>query len=112
MCILLLLIVQIYFGGTELIWTVSASPYPGRLGKLPNVLCCLLSVATQQVCKFSSAGCWRAVEIYLKTIESGYQLGNCFIGDITIEDCVRAQCRKLIIVAYQLSNRTISEFFR
>ena len=48
----------------ELIWTISALPYPGRLGKLPNALYCLLQVATQQVCKFSSAGCQRVGKIF------------------------------------------------
>ena len=69
---------------------------------MPNALCCLLPVATQQVCKFSSADCQRAVEICLRIIESGNQLGNCFIWDIAIDDCARMQRRKLIIVAYRI----------
>ena len=70
----------------------SISPYPGQLGKMLNVLCYLLLVATQQVCKFSLAGCWQTVVpvICLRTIEGGNQLGTCFIWDITMENCVRA----------------------
>ena len=64
---------------------------PIWLGKMPNALCCLLLVATQQVCKFSPADCRRVVEICLRTIESGNQLGNCFIWDIATEDCGRAR---------------------
>ena len=44
----------------------SISPYLGQLGKMPNALCCLLPVATQQVCKFSSAGCRRVIEKMFK----------------------------------------------
>ena len=56
------------------------------LGKMLNALCCLLPDATQQVCKFSSASHWRAVEICLRAIGSGNQLGNCFIWDISTEE--------------------------
>ena len=63
---------------------------PRSAGKMLKALCCLLPVATQQVCKFSSADCQRAVEMCLRTIESGNQLGNCFNWDITNEDCARA----------------------
>ena len=57
-CILFLLIIQIYLGGTELhvMWKKSKSPYPGRLGNMLNALCCLLLIATQRVCKFSLTG--------------------------------------------------------
>ena len=77
--------VQIKLGETELILTKSIWPYLGQLGIVPNVLCYLLLVATQQVCKFSLAGCWHVVEICLRIIESANQLGF-FIWDITIED--------------------------
>ena len=95
-CILYLLIVQIYFGGAELICTVSISPYPVRLGKILKALCCLLPVATQQVCKFSSADCQLVVGICLRTSESGNQLGNCFIWDIAIEVVSEREVRKLL----------------
>ena len=65
-------------GGTGLIWTISISPYPSRLGKLLNALCLLL-VTTQQVCKFTSAGGGHVFQICLRTIESCNQLGNCNI---------------------------------
>ena len=90
-CILFLLPVHIYLGETELIWILSISPYPSRLDKMPNALSCLLPVATQQVCKFSSADCRRKVEIYFRTIESSNQLVKCFIWDIATEDCIRVQ---------------------
>ena len=87
----------------ELIWTISILPYPGRLGELLNVLCCVLPVATQQERKFSSAGCRRKVEICLRTLESGNHLGYCFIWDIAIEDCaLEREHRKTIIVAYPI----------
>ena len=57
-----------------------------QLDKMPNVLCCLLAAATQQECKFSSAGCWHENEINLRAMKSCNQLGNCFIWDIAIED--------------------------
>ena len=81
-----LLIVQIYLGGTELVWTNSISPYPGQLGKMLNVFCYLLPAATQKVCNYSSAGCRHVVEICLRAMESGNQLDNCLIWDIAIEE--------------------------
>ena len=57
----------------------SILPYPGQLGKIPNALCCLLPVATQQVCKFSSVGCQHAIKKCLRAFVNDKQLGSCFI---------------------------------
>ena len=103
-------------------WTISISPYPGRLGKLPNALCCLLVVATQQVCKFSSADCRHAVEICLRTIENCNQLGNCFIWDILqlmivpikkINNCNLSHCHTERYVSFSVKcGGAIFSFFR
>ena len=94
----------------ELIWTKSISPYLGRLGKMLNSLFYLLRVATQRVCKFSSAGCQRAMEICLRTIESSNQLGNCFIWDTSNHN--GKLCQSANVENYRSLSNCLFSFFR
>ena len=68
------------------------------------------------MCQFSSAGCRYVVEKCLRAIESGNQLGNCFIWEIAMEENT-ALCQSRIVeinlylLPIPVSFRKITDFF-